>query len=171
MWQAIIEFIKSLKIFTVIEPNEGGVRTRAGRLHAILDCGWHWQCPFIDNIVVIDVMPQILDLRSQDLTTKDGVSIVISGAISYYIDDVYKAYYQVQDYETTLSNRVLIAIAEYISQTSYQEKDAKFLGLEMAESLCDIATGWGISLTQIAITDFARTKVLSHRGIEINIGE
>ena len=162
MWQAILDFVKSFKLWTIIYPNEGGVRTRCGRYHSTLDAGFYWQWPIIDEIVTLDVMPQIVDLRSQNVTSSDGKPIMISGAIRYSISNVNKAYYHVQDIDVTLCNLVLTEIAKYASSKLMKDIDIISLGRDIGDTISDeVESKWGITLTDVTMTDISPCRVIS----------
>ena len=162
MWQAILDFVKSFKLWTIIYPNEGGVRTRLGRYHSTLDAGFYWQWPIIDEIVTLDITVQIVDLRSQNLTSLDSKPIIISGAIKYSIVDVNKAYYHVNDFDTSLRNLALTKIAIYISGKAFKDINIVELGQDIGDTVSDkVERQWGILLIDVPITDFSLCRVIS----------
>ena len=165
MWTAIIEFLSSFKIYTIIYPDEAGVKTRCGRLKARLDTGIYWQWPIIDTIESASVVPQVIDLRPQNVTTKDKYSVMVSGAILYSIEDAYKALYKVQDYDTAISNYALTLIAKYTQGLCIDDINIVNMSIDLTDDLSTMADTWGLTVTDVTITDLARCKVLSLTGM------
>ena len=99
----------------LVEPNESGVRITLGKHVKDTPCGWYFCIPIIQTMIKLEIVSQVVDLRSQSLRTKDSVDVVISGGIQYKICNVRKAILNVQDFDKALQVLALGIIAEYVA--------------------------------------------------------
>jgi len=142
-----------------ISPDEGGVRITLGKFFKLKGPGWYFYWPVIQQMCVIAVMPMVKDLRGQSLLTKDGKNVLISGAITYKVLDASKTILAVQDYEKSLMNTALGIITEFIvSRTKEECKEIFDLKDEILKGLREEASGWGLKIMKVAITDLGDTK-------------
>ncbi len=142
-----------------INPDEGGVRITLGKYYKLKGPGWYCYWPIVHQMCVIAVMPQVKDLRGQSLFTKDMENILISGAITYKIIDASKAILAVQDYDKSLMNTALGIITKFVTSKTKQDcMDITALEDEILKGLREEASGWGLKIMKIAITDFGDTK-------------
>ena len=142
-----------------ITPDAGGIRITLGKYYKLKGPGWYFYWPIIHEMSVISVMPQVKDLRGQSLFTKDMENVLISGAITYKVIDASKAILAVQDYDKSLMTVALGIIAEFIASKTKQEcMDICALKDEILKGLREEASGWGLKIMKVAITDFGDTK-------------
>jgi len=142
-----------------INPDEGGVRITLGKYFKLKGSGWYFYWPVIHQMCVIAVMPMVKDLRGQSLLTKDGKNVLISGAITYKVLDASRAILAVQDYEKSLMNTALGIITEFVvSRTKEECKEILDLKDEVLKGLREEASGWGLKIMKVAITDLGDTK-------------
>jgi len=142
-----------------INPDEGGIRITLGKYYKLKGPGWYIYWPLIQQMCVIAVMPMVKDLRGQSLLTKDGKNILISGSITYKVLDVSKTILAVQDYEKSLMTVALGIITEFVSSKTKEEcKNISGLRDEILRGLREEASGWGLKIMKVAITDLGDTK-------------
>ncbi len=138
-----------------INPDEGGVRITLGKYYELKEPGWYFYWPIIHQMCVIAIVPQVQDLRGQSLFTKDMENVLISGAVTYKVIDASKAILTVQDYDKSLMNTALGTITEFVTSKTKQEcMDITALKDEILKGLREEASGWGLKIMKIAITDF-----------------
>jgi len=142
-----------------INPDEGGVRITLGKYYKLKEPGWYVYWPILHQMCVIAVMPMVKDLRGQSLFTKDMENVLISGAITYRVVDASKTILAVQDYEKSLMNLALGIITEFVTSKTKQDcMNISALKDEILRGLREEASGWGLKIMKIAITDFGDTK-------------
>lgn len=96
----LIDCIRSaFYCWRVIQPHEQGVRTFCGKNPKALDPGLHFMWPLVGEIVVIPVVEQVQDIRSQSVMTKDGKRMALGINIAYEVLNPIKAVYAVQDWD------------------------------------------------------------------------
>ena len=143
----------------LLSPDEAGVRVTLGTRVKVLDPGFYFHWPIIQTILYTTVTTQVKDLRSQSIPSKGGRDLILSGAIKYKIVDIRKAMLEVQDYDRSLealSLGVLLAVAS--TMTEDELIDTERLGDEILKKIREEASGWGLKLQRVYITDLGRAK-------------
>jgi regulator of protease activity HflC (stomatin/prohibitin superfamily) len=111
------------------------------------------------EVETIDVKEQVIDLPNQILKTADGITIGISGAISYEIVDVKKLYLNVQDHEESMQVQALMEIADYVGTANFDQDELSNEELErqVLPVVTEKAAKWGINVLDVGITHLAET--------------
>lgn len=86
--QPVLDFIKSLRFIHVVEPWEGAIHLRAGRVKRVLASGWYFTMPVLDSVLCANVTRRPLDIGPLPLTTKDGHNVTVSAVCTYEVEDV-----------------------------------------------------------------------------------
>ena len=140
-------------------PHEAGVRITLGKTVSTLTPGWYVYWPLIQKLLDMEIKTQVVDLRNQSVRTTCGNSVVVSGAIQYRIVDISKAILDVQDIDRSLTTLALGIILEYVKQRTLDDcMDVDKLKTEILKGIRDAATGWGIKVEKVFITDLDKAR-------------
>lgn len=143
----------------LVEPNEFGIRTTFGKHVTDTPPGWYVYIPLVQQMTKLEIVPQVVDLRSQSLRTKDNIDIVISGGIQYKIVNARKAILNIQDFDKSLQILVLGIIAKYtVNKTLLECEDFRLLEDEILKGIREDVQGWGLKIQNIFITDLAKVR-------------
>ena len=152
------KFIDLFPHFFFIYPNESGIRIIFGKYVKRLDAGCYFNWPVIMQFMKLDTQPQVIDLKNQSITTKDGKSIVISGALEYTISDAYCTLLKVYDHDQSLRTLTLGIIANYTTQATFEQcRDTENLKTQIIQGLQNRVGDWGLKVQHLYITDLALT--------------
>lgn len=159
----LVEWLGSLiPRITIVRATHGGVRFRRGKYVQEMKPGIHVYWPFLTEIEVVPVARQTHNLPNQTLTTKDNQQICISAIVVYEIKDVVAALSKNWDYNDTISDVTLSAVAQVILERTYDELMANITILQ--KHLTKEARGrlrpFGIRVRKALLTDFAPCYVL-----------
>lgn len=155
IWAVLVEAWPT----TIIAANNIGVRFTLGKPPKVLAPGIRRDLPIIDEVEVINPLPQWVDLPEQVVTTTDHESLIVSGAIYYEVEDAYKLYMAVQDADDSLIAIAQAKLAEHIATRAYL--DITILGIvrSVKKPLRNVAKKWGIRIIDMSINQLAHTKV------------
>jgi regulator of protease activity HflC (stomatin/prohibitin superfamily) len=125
----------------------------------------------VQKIIRMDVVTQVVDLPPQTVTTKDGHCLVASGTIRYRIVDIEKALFAVQDVDKAFSTLALGVILEYISTRDLADcGDIEAVKKELRRGVAEAASGWGLKIEQVYLTDLGKVRSLRLFGDNMRIG-
>jgi len=157
------ELIQRLTCFIprplLLTDYEAGVRVTWGKWNKRIFSGLFWYIPLFQKIIYMEIQTQVVDLRGQSVQTKDGLSVIVSGAIQYSIKDVYKAIFNVQNVDVSLETLALGIILEYVKKHTLKEcQEEMVLNKEILKGIKEAAQGWGVKIEKVYITDLDKTR-------------
>lgn len=164
----MIAWIKdNLLPFIIVSQHERGVRLRRGKYIETLDPGFYWLWPLVDEIMIIEVMPQVVDLPDKAITDKGGQTWAVSGTVEYYVEDPKKALIGVQDYDRAIQNTAVAMISRYV----YNGWDKEKIEEEVADALPELAEEWGLGITDFRLNEMCKCQVYRVMGINLATGD
>lgn len=167
----LVEWLGSLiPRIMIVRATHGGVKFCRGHKIKEMKPGLHVYWPIITEIEVIPVARQTHNLPNQTLITRDGKQVTISGIVIYEINNVVKALTKNWDYNDTVSDVSMAALAKVVVETDYAEltsnvdKFCKELTYETRKRL----RSFGIRVHRVFITDFSQCRVIRLVGDQNN---
>jgi regulator of protease activity HflC (stomatin/prohibitin superfamily) len=173
MWQLEL-FNKLTCIFPrpfLVNPDEMGFRTMPKPISGMwiknLKPGWYFNLPIWTTCEKVQVKTQVVDLRPQSISTSDGNDFTISGAIKYRITDGVKALLEVLDVDQNIRVIALGIMYEFIHSHTLAECRERIMDLkdEILKGIRDNASGWGVKVEHIYITDSGTVQNIRILGI------
>ena len=137
----------------VLQEYERGVVFFLGRLAGVRGPGLVFIIPFVEKIIRIDQRTVTMDIPTQDVITRDNVSIKVNAVLYFRVLDPSKAVVQVENYlyatnqlaQTTL--RSVCGEAELDDLLSKREQ----LNLRIQEIIDHNTDPWGIKVSMVEI--------------------
>ena len=123
---------------------------------------WYWLIPLLMEHLVIPIKTQPKDIRVQSARTSDGIDIAVGGAIKYYVASPIKAILEVHDYDGSLQTMALLVIQRYVRKHTLTELEENIDELEtkLLDALRKEASGWGLKIQDVGITDIGKCNNL-----------
>ena len=136
--------------------NQGNVALveRLGRYHRKLNPGISFIVPILDQVVMEDTTrEQLLDIKPQNVITKDGVYLEVDAIIYWRIKDIEKSFYAIDDLQTALSNLATTTLRENIAQNSLEDTNMSRDEMDrtILSALNPITSAWGIEIIRLDI--------------------
>ena len=137
----------------VLREYERGVIFRLGRLMGAKGPGLIFLIPLIDRMVKVSLRTIAMDIPSQDVITKDNVSVKVNAVLYFRVMDPSKAITEVEDYlyatsqlaQTTL--RSVMGGAELDEMLAEREK----INSSLQEIIDNHSEPWGIKVSLVEI--------------------
>ncbi len=142
-----------MSIFRVLKEYERGVIFRLGRFHKVKGPGLIILWPVIDKMTKVDLRLIALDVPSQDIITRDNVSVKVNAVVYFKVLDAENAVIQVEDYYyatgqlSQTSLRSVLGGVELDELLSEREK----INHELQELLDKRTDPWGIKVSNVEI--------------------
>jgi len=127
---------------------------RLGRFHRKLKPGLNFIVPLVDQVVMEDTTrEQILDIKPQNVITKDNIYLEVDGVVYWRIRDIEKSFYAIEDLQAALINLTTTTLREIIAQNSLEQTNVSRAEMHQAisEQLNDITTDWGAEILRLDI--------------------
>lgn len=149
----IIVLILLANAINVLQEYERAVVFRLGRFVGVRGPGLVLIIPFIEKIRRIDLRVITYDVPTQDVITRDNVSVQVNAVVYFRVMEAEKAVIEVEDYQFATSQisqttlRSVVGSAELDELLSEREK----LNEELQDIIDKETDPWGIKVTTVEI--------------------
>lgn len=94
------------------------------------------------------------------METTDGVPVTFSANLGYEIRDASRARTEVHDIDTTLERAARGALGGIVAGKTWNaiHTGSRDLGDEARRAVAEVASGWGVKIVRVRLTDFVRSK-------------
>jgi regulator of protease activity HflC (stomatin/prohibitin superfamily) len=154
--------VSSTKI--VHEGNQALVE-RLGKYKRTLTPGPHpfGIIPVLDKIIIEESMRErVLDIEPQPAITADSISLEVNAVVYWEINDLYKAYYEVEDVEDAMKNLVITTLRSEIGglplDKTYSARTD--ISKKLLNDLKEAADSWGIKVVRVEIQEITLPKTV-----------
>lgn len=139
--------------FKILREYERGVIFFLGRFQAVKGPGLIIVIPGIQQIVKVDLRTLVYDVPTQDVISRDNVSVKVSAVIYFRVIDAEKAIINVEDYFEATSQLAQTTLRSILGQHELDEMLAQRDKLnEGIQILLDEQTeSWGIKVINVEI--------------------
>jgi regulator of protease activity HflC (stomatin/prohibitin superfamily) len=152
---AFIVIVASLIIyaFRILREYERGVIFLLGRFYKVKGPGLIIVVPFIQQIVRVGLRTIVMDVPSQDVISRDNVSVKVNAVVYFRVVDAEKAIIQVENYLQATSQLAQTTLRSVLGQHELDEMLAKRDELNAhIQGILDQQTDvWGIKVSNVEI--------------------
>ena len=153
---AVIVFFGAFIFFSMIKvlnEYERGVIFRLGKLQGVKGPGLIILIPFIDKIMKISLRTVVLDVESQDIITRDNVSLKVNAVLYFKVVAPDKAVIEVENYLYATNQLAQTTLRSIIGQSELDEVLAERDQInEKLQYIIDEETeNWGIKVTAVEV--------------------
>ncbi|MEW6981234.1 slipin family protein [Colwelliaceae bacterium 6471] len=142
-----------ISAFRVLREYERGVIFLLGRFYKVKGPGFIIVIPLIQQIVKVDLRTVVMDVPSQDVISRDNVSVRVNAVIYFRVIDPQKAIINVEDYLQATSQLAQTTLRSVLGQHELDEMLAnrEMLNADIQEILDTRTDGWGIKVSNVEI--------------------
>jgi regulator of protease activity HflC (stomatin/prohibitin superfamily) len=159
MFDKLIDLLSSfwnyLMPAVIIPSYEQAVLLRNGKFKKVLQPGFHFKIPILDEVIPQHVVITTLSLAPQSLYTKDKQNIVVKGVIKYKITDVKVFLLEVFDAKDALADMTQSIIKNIIISLPIDQCIDPEVDNILTKKVRVEARKWGVEVQQITLTDIA----------------
>jgi regulator of protease activity HflC (stomatin/prohibitin superfamily) len=152
---ALIVIVAALAFsaFKVLREYERGVIFMLGRFYRVKGPGLIILIPIVQQIVRVDLRTKVLDVPSQDLITRDNVSVKVNAVLYFRVVDPQQAIINVENYMEATGQMAQTTLRSVLGQHELDELLAERDRLNNdIQKILDAATDvWGIKVANVEI--------------------
>ncbi|MBI5098157.1 MAG: slipin family protein [Nitrospirae bacterium] len=147
----IVYFLSSA--IKVLREYERGVVFRLGRLIPVRGPGLVIIWPVIDKLVKVGLRTVTMDVPSQDIITKDNVTVKVNAVVYFRVVEPTKAITEVADYEYATSQISQTTLRSVLGQSALDDLLSKRdeLNAELQKIIDEQTEPWGIKVTTVEV--------------------
>jgi len=142
-----------ISMFRVLREYERGVIFFLGRFERVKGPGLIIVIPIIQQMVRVDLRTVVMDVPSQDVISRDNVSVRVNAVLYFRVIDPQKAIINVEDFLQATSQLAQTTLRSVLGQHELDEMLANrdMLNSDI-QSILDARTeGWGIKVSNVEI--------------------
>ncbi len=132
---------------------ERGVLFRLGKFAGIRGPGIFFIIPFVDQVRIIDLRIITLDIPSQEVITKDNMSVTVDAVLYFKVTDPQKAILEVADYVHATSQMAQTSLRGVVGSSMLDELlgDKDKIDGELHNIIDKATDPWGIKVTSVEL--------------------
>jgi hypothetical protein len=147
---------EGVKWFFILQPWESAIRVRSGKKVRKYTGGMHFRIPYIDYVFSQNCRVRISPVPAQTLTTLDGKTITLKGALRYYVEDVELLYTKLHMAEETVAQEAQAILSEFVPISDFDDCAPRHLR-ELVNNELDLKQ-FGLGGAKFLLTDYAVVK-------------
>lgn len=152
---SIIVLVIALLIstFRILREYERGVIFLLGRFYKVKGPGLIIVIPLIQTMVRVDIRTVVMDVPTQDVISRDNVSVMVNAVVYYRVVDSQKAIINVENFHEATSQLAQTTLRSVLGQHELDEmlssRDA--LNKDIQTILDQQTDDWGIKVSNVEI--------------------
>ncbi|SFG96635.1 slipin family protein [Neptunomonas qingdaonensis] len=149
----IMVLVLLISMFRVLREYERGVVFLLGRFYKVKGPGLIILIPFLQKMVRVDLRTVVMDVPSQDVISRDNVSVKVNAVIYFRVIDPQKAIIQVENFLEATSQLSQTTLRSVLGQHELDDMLAEREQLNAdVQSILDKQTdAWGIKVANVEI--------------------
>lgn len=149
----VIVLVVISRAIRILREYERGVVFMLGRFWRVKGPGLILLFPVIQQMVRLDLRTRVLDVPSQDVISRDNVSVKVSAVIYYRIVDPERATIQVEDFNMATSQLSQTTLRSVLGQHDLDQMLAERdkLNADIQRSLDAQTEAWGIKVSNVEL--------------------
>jgi regulator of protease activity HflC (stomatin/prohibitin superfamily) len=144
-----------LAALRILREYERGVVFTLGRFSGVKGPGLVLLVPFAQQLVKIDLRTVVLNIASQDIISRDNVSVKVSAVLYFRVVDADKAVIQVERYMEATSQLAQTTLRSVLGKHDLDEilSERDRLNADLQEILDRQTESWGVKVANVEIKD------------------
>lgn len=140
-------------LFNVLREYERGVIFMLGRFYKVKGPGLIIVVPIIQQMVRVDLRTIVMDVPTQDVISRDNVSVQVNAVIYFRVIDPEKSIIQVENFLDATSQLSQTTLRSVLGQHELDEMlaERETLNADIQESLDKQTDAWGIKVSNVEI--------------------
>ncbi len=137
----------------ILREYERGVVFLLGRFYSVKGPGFIIIIPFIQQMVRVDLRTIVMDVPTQDVISKDNVSVKVNAVVYFRVIDPQKAIIQVENFYDATSQLAQTTLRSVLGQHELDEMLAERdrLNIDIQTILDSQTDAWGIKVANVEI--------------------
>ncbi|MES2818797.1 MAG: slipin family protein [Pseudomonadota bacterium] len=139
--------------FRILREYERGVVFQLGRFWRVKGPGLVLVIPGLQQMVRVDLRTIVLDVPTQDVISRDNVSVKVNAVVYYRVLDPQRAIIQVEDYQVATSQLAQTTLRAVLGKHELDDMlaERERLNVDIQQVLDAQTDAWGIKVANVEI--------------------
>ena len=149
----LIVVLLMVSAIRILREYERGVIFLLGRFWKVKGPGFIIVIPLIQQMVRVDLRTIVMDVPSQDVISRDNVSVHVNAVVYFRVIEPDKAIIQVEDFFEATSQLAQTTLRSVLGQHELDEmlSERERLNIDIQNSLDQQTDAWGIKVSNVEI--------------------
>ncbi|RLA24421.1 MAG: slipin family protein [Gammaproteobacteria bacterium] len=142
-----------ISAFRILREYERGVIFMLGRFYKVKGPGFIIVIPLIQQMVRVDLRTIVMDVPTQDVISRDNVSIKVNAVVYFRVIEPEKSIIQVENFYDATSQLAQTTLRSVLGQHELDEMlaERERLNIDIQTSLDEQTDAWGIKVANVEI--------------------
>jgi hypothetical protein len=139
----------------VVRQYERGVVFRLGKLHNVREPGWRFMIPLADKMRKVSLRTVTMPIQSQQVITKDNVSIGVAAVAYFRRVDPVKSIVEIENVEAAISQIAQTTVRNVVGRSPLDHvlAETETLNEKIKEILDATTERWGVLVELVELKD------------------
>ena len=139
----------------IIREYQRGVIFRLGRISATKQPGLRFIIPLVDRMVRVDLRIRTLDIRPQDIITRDNVTVRVNAVAYFKITDAVNSVIEIEDFQFATAQIAQTTLRSIVGQVELDELlvDRDNINSRLRNTIAAFTDPWGVEVTLVEVKD------------------
>jgi regulator of protease activity HflC (stomatin/prohibitin superfamily) len=164
VWVIIIIVIVGLALgVRIINQYERGVVFRLGRITGgVRQPGLRVIIPFIDQLRKVNLRTQTMPIQSQNIITRDNVSLDVSAVAYYKVDDAVKSLVEIENVAVAINQIAQTTVRNIVGQSQLDEllSETEKINTAIKGVLDKQTEQWGVQMSVVELKDIQLPPIM-----------
>mgnify|MGYP005819074665 CR=1 FL=1 len=155
MWLFLVAIVGAVlaSAFRILTEYERGVIFQLGRFHSVKGPGLIILIPLLQRMVSVDLRTIVMDVPTQDVISRDNVSVRVSAVIYFRVIDPERAIIQVENRVEATSQLAQTTLRSVRGQHKLDDMlaERERLNVDIQRILDQTTANWGIKVSNVEI--------------------
>ena len=150
---AFVVIVLAYYVIFILREYDRGVVFFLGRFQSVMGPGFIVLIPGVQQLVRVDLRIRVLDVPTQDVITRDNVSVKVNAVVYFRVFDPEKAIVQVEDFQAATSQLAQTTLRSVLGQHELDEllSGREKLNSDIQRILDEQTDAWGIKVSNVEI--------------------
>jgi regulator of protease activity HflC (stomatin/prohibitin superfamily) len=160
VFAGVVAMIFAFAAVKILRQYERAVVFTLGKFQAVKGPGLVLMIPFIQEMVRVDLRIQVIEIPTQDVISRDNVSMKVDAVLYFRVVDPERAIIQVQDYLPATNMLAQTTLRAVLGQHELDEmlSERKKLSTDVQSILDTQTETWGIKVSNVEIRTVELTE-------------
>ena len=142
-----------ISAFRILREYERGVIFMLGRYYGVKGPGFIIVIPLIQQMERVDLRTIVMDVPTQDVISRDNVSVKVNAVVYFRVMEPDKAIIQVENFYDATSQLAQTTLRSVLGQHELDEmlSERDRLNIDIQKSLDQQTDAWGIKVSNVEI--------------------
>jgi regulator of protease activity HflC (stomatin/prohibitin superfamily) len=139
----------------IVQEYERGVIFRLGRLVGARGPGLFFIIPIIDRMIKVDLRVVTLDVPSQEVITRDNVTVKVNAVVFFRVVDPSDAIVQVEDFQRATWNISQTTLRNVVGQSELDDllANREEINHKLQQIIDEATEPWGVKVSIVEVKD------------------